>query len=155
MLPKCGIQILLNSAVSQNLGISKITRRFNCCSDDDIQLLQIALDFDLNISFYDITNYTLDYALAGHVALLSDQDMLVIALPPTLSDHQQQHLQQMKDELKHRYMIIYSLEDRQIENLHLFYGQEKDGKNQQLLEQVLVSKSEAIPSPKVYKKRIL
>ena len=64
------------------------------------------------------------------------------------------HLQQMKDELNHRYMIIYSLEDRQIENLHLFYGQEKDGKNQQLLEQVLVSKSEAIPSPKVYKKRM-
>lgn len=113
MLPEKGIQIVLSDEVSEQLGQQVITRSIQHSSDDDIMLYQISCDYDLDIPFQDIANYTLDYAMQGHVAMFFDKDMMVLSLPSFLSCYQKNYLQQVKGQFCQNHFIIYACDQKQ------------------------------------------
>lgn len=154
MNSKGKIKIFLNETISQNIGISKIERELAHVSDDDSELLKLAYDLDLNLYFYDINNYTLDYAMASHVAVLAYKDMTFVAIPHKLSLYQRDELMNLEGELIQKNLIVYSFEkDNTLQNLHIYYKNNDYLTNQAFLDQIVATKEIVISSKqKILKK---
>ncbi len=134
------VQIFFSEAVATHLGVFQFRQNLAADSNHDLVFQAIGYDLGLDVTFGEQGNFSLDYALAGHVALATEDHLSVLAVPSVLSFQQYQSLCSLLEVLKDHQLYIYSLqEEGSLTSLQQLYVDGMDIKNNRELFQRMLS----------------
>ena len=136
------VEVFLSDELREKTKLFNLEKELATCHDHDNGFKLLNSEHNLQITFEDVSNFSIDYANNGHLAFVLSTPWLLISMPETLSKEHLKILKNIIDNLDGNSLAIYAFIDNKFEQY--VFDEKKYKDNKDMLVKVLKKKKLAI-----------